>query len=164
MTETLVGVSPSEPKDPAAGTSGGGVEAACQLVRAARATGVALTGPDGLLKALTKTMIETAFDGEMSEHLGYDKFRAGRPEPGNSRNGKRSKTVLTDACGEVGIELLRERDGSFEPVISEVSPAAAVRGRRDGAVAVCPGVPDHRGDQRASAMYTTRRSPRTPSP
>ncbi len=117
MTETLVGVSPRESKDPAAGPSGEELEAARELVRAARAKGVALTGPDGLLKALTKTVIETALEEEMSEHLGYDKHEPAGRNRANSRNGKRAKTVLTDACGEVGIEVPRDRDGSFEPVI-----------------------------------------------
>jgi putative transposase len=117
MTETLVGVSPREAKEPAAGPSGEELEAARELVRAARAKGVALTGPDGLLKALTKTVIETALEEEMSEHLGYDKHEPVGRNRANSRNGKRSKTVLTDACGEVGIEVPRDRDGSFEPVI-----------------------------------------------
>jgi putative transposase len=117
MTETLVGVSPPEAKEPAAGPSGEELEAARELVRAARAKGVALTGPDGLLKALTKTVIETALEEEMSEHLGYDKHELVGRDRGNSRNGKRAKTVLTDACGEVAIEVPRDRDGSFEPVL-----------------------------------------------
>jgi len=66
---------------------------------------------------LTKTVIETALDEEMSEHLGYDKHeRVGRNR-GNSRNGKRSKTLLTDSSGHVEIEMPRDRDGTFEPVI-----------------------------------------------
>ena len=76
-----------------------------------------MTGPDGLLKALTKTVIETALEEEMSEHLGYDKHEPVGRNRGNSRNGKRAKTVLTDACGEVDIEVPRDREGSFEPVI-----------------------------------------------
>jgi transposase-like protein len=76
-----------------------------------------LTGPDGLLKALTKTVIETALEEEMSDHLGYDKHEPVGRNRGNSRNGKRSKTVLTDAAGEVDLEVPRDRDGSFEPVI-----------------------------------------------
>ena len=55
-----------------------------------------MTGPDGLLKALTKTVIETALDEEMAEHLGYDKHEPVGRNRGNSRNGKRAKTVLTD--------------------------------------------------------------------
>jgi transposase-like protein len=93
------------------------LEAARELVRQARDRGVALTGPDGLLKALTKTVIETALDEEMSEHLGYDKHAPEGRNRGNSRNGKRTKTVLTDACGEVDIDVPRDRDGTFEPVI-----------------------------------------------
>jgi excisionase family DNA binding protein len=53
----------------------------------------------------------------MAEHLGYDRHDAAGRNGGNSRNGKRAKTVLTDACGEVGIEVPRDRDGSFDPVI-----------------------------------------------
>ena len=81
----------------------------------ARDKASALTGPDGLLKALTKTVIEAALDEEMTEHLGYDKHAPAGRNRGNSRNGKRSKTVLTDSCGEVEIEVPRDRDGSFEP-------------------------------------------------
>jgi transposase-like protein len=104
MTETLVGVSPPSPKEPAGtGPSDGELEAARELVRAARDKGVALTGPDGLLKALTKTVIESALEAEMSEHLGYDRHEPVGRNRGNSRNGKRSKTVLTDAAGEVDI-------------------------------------------------------------
>jgi putative transposase len=118
MTETLVGVSPPSPKEPAGtGPSDEELEAARELVRAARDKGVALTGPDGLLKALTKAVIETALEEEMSEHLGYDRHEPVGRNRGNSRNGKRSKTVLTDAAGEVDIEVPRDRDGSFEPVI-----------------------------------------------
>src|SRR3954453_8643354 len=121
MTETLVGVSPpepqepQEPQEPSAGPSAEEIEAARELVRAARAKGVALTGPDGLLKALTKTVIETALEEEMADHLGYDKHEPVGRNRGNSRNGKRSKTVLTDSAGEVDIDVPRDRDGSFEP-------------------------------------------------
>jgi transposase-like protein len=117
MTETLVAVSPPEGKEPPAGPSPEELEAARELVRAARAKGVALTGPDGLVKALTKTVIETALEEEMSEHLGYDKHEPAGRNRGNSRNGKRAKTVLTDACGEVDIDVPRDREGSFEPVV-----------------------------------------------
>jgi putative transposase len=92
-------------------------EAARELVRMAREQGLSLTGPDGLLKQLTKTVIETALDEEMTEHLGYEKHDAVAKETGNSRNGTRSKTVLTETTGPVEIEVPRDRDGSFEPVI-----------------------------------------------
>jgi putative transposase len=61
MTETLVDVSPSS-KEAEPQPSAEELDAARELVRQARARGVALTGPDGLLKALTKTVIETARD------------------------------------------------------------------------------------------------------
>ncbi|MDF2746118.1 MAG: transposase [Propionibacteriaceae bacterium] len=117
MTEILMGVSPSEPQEPAAAPSAEEIEAARELVRAARAKGVALTGPDGLLKALTKAVVETALEEEMSDHLGYDRHEPVGRNRGNSRNGKRAKTVLSEACGEVDVEVPRDRDGSFEPVI-----------------------------------------------
>ena len=94
-----------------------GLELARELVRQARDAGVDLTGPGGLLKSLTKLVIETALEEEMSEHLGYDKNAVQGRNRGNSRNGKRSKTVLTDAAGAVEIEVPRDRDGTFEPVI-----------------------------------------------
>src|SRR3954468_18897503 len=87
-----------------------------ELVEAARAEGVELVGPGGLLTGLTKTVLETALDAEMSEHLGYDKHDASGRDGGNSRNGTRTKTVLTE-IGPVEIEVPRDRDASFEPVI-----------------------------------------------
>ena len=67
-----------------------------QLVEAARAEGVELVGPGGLLTGLTKTVLETAVEAEMTEHLGYDRHdRVGR-DCGNSHNGTRTKTVLTE--------------------------------------------------------------------
>ena len=81
----------------------------------AREQGVSLTGPDGLLKQLTKTVLETALNQEMTEHLGHEKH--GQPVAGNVRNGTRPKTVLTEASGQVGIEVPRDRTGMFEPQI-----------------------------------------------
>jgi transposase-like protein len=52
----------------------------------------------------------------MAEHLGYDKHDPAGRNRGNSRNGKRANPVLTDS-GEVAIEVPRDRDGSFEPVL-----------------------------------------------
>ena len=89
-------------------------KAAAELVRAAKEQGLSLTGPDGLLKQLTKTVLETALEVEMSEHLGYDKHESSGRNLGNSRNGSRPKAVLTEA-GPVTIEVPRDRDGTFEP-------------------------------------------------
>jgi putative transposase len=84
MTETLVGVNPPSLKDPADPPSPEELAAAKELVRQARAQGVALTGPGGLLKALTKTVIETALEEELAEHLGYDKHDPVGRNRGNS--------------------------------------------------------------------------------
>jgi putative transposase len=88
-----------------------------ELVRRAREQGLSLTGPDGLLKQLTKTVLETALNQEMTEHLGHDKHGLVISETGNVRNGTRAKTVLTEASGQVGIEVPRDRAGTFEPQI-----------------------------------------------
>lgn len=92
--------------------------AAAAMVAAAREQGLELTGPDGLLKLFTKNVLETALNEEMTAHLGHEKNRA---EPGrdtsNIRNGSRSKTVVSDAVGEVQIEVPRDRDATFTPQI-----------------------------------------------
>jgi putative transposase len=92
------------------------LQLAQQLVEQARAEGVELIGPGGLLTGLTKSVLETALEAEMSGHLGYDKHDAMGRNGGNSRNGTRTKTVLTE-IGPVEIEVPRDRDGSFEPAI-----------------------------------------------
>jgi transposase-like protein len=91
--------------------------AAEEMVRRAREQGLSLTGPDGLLRQLAKTVLETALNQEMTEHLGHEKH--GRPVTGsgNVRNGARPKTVLTESTGQVGIDVPRDRDGSLEPQI-----------------------------------------------
>ena len=85
-----------------------------ELVERARTDGVELVGPDGLLTGLTKDVLEAGLEAEMSEHLGYDKHDPAGDNTGNSRNGTRSKTVLTDV-GPVEVEVPRDRGGSFEP-------------------------------------------------
>jgi putative transposase len=92
--------------------------AAAAMVAEAKARGLALTGPDGLLKLFTKNVLETALNEEMTEHLGHEKNQAelGR-ESTNVRNGARSKTVVSDAAGEVEINVPRDRESTFEPQI-----------------------------------------------
>jgi transposase-like protein len=120
LTETLPGVSPNEKIAKSAGKAARpeAVERAAvrELVRAARARGEDLTGPDGLLKTITATVLESALEEEMNEHLGFEKHQ-GPKDGGNIRNGTRTKTVLTDAAGEVQIEVPRDRDATFTPVI-----------------------------------------------
>lgn len=85
-----------------------------QLLAQAKEQGVSLVGPGGLLGGLTKTVLETALEAEMTEHLGCEKHASSNGE--NARNGTRSKTVLTEV-GAVEIDVPRDRDGSFQPKI-----------------------------------------------
>jgi transposase-like protein len=83
------------------------------LVRMATEQGLSLTGPDRLLKQFTKSVLETALNEELTEHLGHEKHQAPPDRDGeNIWNGTRSKTVLTEATGHVTIEVPRDRDGT----------------------------------------------------
>jgi putative transposase len=73
-----------------------------------------LMAPDGLIKQLMKAAIEGMLEGEMSEHLGYEKHAVAGRNKGNSRNGATAKTVRT-SVGDVELEIPRDRDGEFEP-------------------------------------------------
>ena len=73
-----------------------------------------LAGPNGLLKALTKALVERALEGELTHHLGYAKNDPVGYGKGNSRNGKSRKTLKSEQ-GEVEIAVPRDRQGSFEP-------------------------------------------------
>jgi transposase-like protein len=75
-----------------------------------------LIGENGLLKRLTKKLVEGALGAEMTHHLGYRKHDAVGQGSGNSRNGASGKTLKGD-FGEVEIEVPRDRNGSFEPKI-----------------------------------------------
>src|SRR6188508_586593 len=87
-----------------------------ELTERARAGGMKLTGEGGLLGKLTKMVVEGALEGELDDHLGYGKHDPEGRDGGNSRNGRRAKTVITDA-GPVEISVPRDRDSSFEPKI-----------------------------------------------
>lgn len=89
-------------------------ELAGQLVAAARTSGVELTGPGGLLTGLTKQVLETALDVELTEHLGHERHE--RSGGGNVRNGSSQKTVRTDV-GDVRITVPRDRAGTFTPAV-----------------------------------------------
>ena len=86
------------------------------LVAQARSEGVELIGPGGLLTGLTKSVLETALEAELTQHLGYEQYDQAGRDGGNSRNGTRTKTVFTE-IGPVEIEVPRDRDGTFEPAI-----------------------------------------------
>jgi len=75
-----------------------------------------LIGENGLLKQLTKALVERALEAEMTEHLGHAKHNPVMNPSGNTRNGKSQKTLKGD-FGELPIEIPRDRHGSFEPQI-----------------------------------------------
>src|SRR5580704_10542983 len=87
-----------------------------ELTERARAGGLKLTGEGGLLGKLTKMVVEGALEGELDDHLGYDRHDPAGRNSGNSRNGHRAKTVLTEA-GPVEVSVPRDRDSSFDPKI-----------------------------------------------
>lgn len=73
-----------------------------------------LAGPNGLLKAITKALVERMLEGELTHHLGYEKSDPVGYGSGNSRNGKTRKTLRSEQ-GEIEVAVPRDRQGSFEP-------------------------------------------------
>jgi transposase-like protein len=73
-------------------------------------------GPDGLVKQLSKALIERMMQAELTEQLGYEKSEAGEKQTGNRRNGNSIKTLRTDQ-GPMDIAVPRDRDGEFEPKV-----------------------------------------------
>src|SRR3954467_6773053 len=113
MTTTLSDMTAKKQPEPSAEEN-----AARELVRLAKEQGLSLTGPGGLLKQFTKNVLATAVNEEMTEHLGHENKPGARGRDStNVRNGTRPKTVLTHATGQVDLEVPRDRDGTFEPVI-----------------------------------------------
>ena len=73
-----------------------------------------IVGGGGLLEDLTRRVLERALEGELTDHLGYEKHATQGRNGGNSRNGRTTKRLKTET-GEVEIEVPRDREGSFEP-------------------------------------------------
>jgi putative transposase len=109
----MTDVTTDEGREPA-GLSAADAQLLRELTDRARAGGLKLTGEGGLLGQLTKMVVEGALEGEMDDHLGYGKYDPAGHNSGNSRNGHRAKTLLTEA-GPVDISVPRDRDSSFEP-------------------------------------------------
>ena len=87
---------------------------------------MSIDGENGLLAELTKLVVESALEGETTDHLGYDKHERGASTDGNARNGTRSKTVISKA-GPVVIDVPRDRAGTFEPQIGNDEGLVDVR-------------------------------------
>jgi len=77
-----------------------------------------LIGENGLLKQLTKQLLERAMAAELTEHVGYEKHEVAGHKSGNSRNGKSAKT-LKGSFGTMPIAVPRDRNGTFAPQIIE---------------------------------------------
>src|SRR5258708_13938319 len=77
-----------------------------------------LIGENGLLKELTKRLLERAMAAELTERVGYEKHDPGGNNSGNARNGKSAKTIK-GSVGTMGLEVPRDRNGTFEPQIIE---------------------------------------------
>ena len=98
--------------------------------------------PNGLLNQRTATVLEAALEAEMDEHLGYEKYQAEGRDGGNSRNGRRAKTVLTE-IGPVTIEVPRDTESTFGAADRQEATAPVDRDRRDRLVVDGKGF-DHR--------------------
>ena len=73
-----------------------------------------ILGETGLVKELTKRLVERVLEGEMTAHLGYERHAPSGKNSGNSKNGEDTKTALSDT-GSLEISIPRDRKGSFEP-------------------------------------------------
>ena len=114
VVDSMTMMEPDGDSAPARGLST--EELAAELLARADGDPVRLVGPGGLLGDLTKRVLEAALEAEMTEHVGYEPYDPAGHHSGNSRNGTRSKTVITD-IGPIEIDVPRDRVGSFEPVM-----------------------------------------------
>jgi putative transposase len=89
---------------------------ALSLVGQARDGGLELTGDNGLLTVLIRQVLQAGLNAELTEHLGYEPHAVEGRRTGNSRNGSYPKTVTTE-IGQVTLDIPRDRNGTFEPVI-----------------------------------------------
>jgi putative transposase len=84
------------------------------LMAQVESEGLELLGPNGVLREITKRVMEAALDAERTDHLGYERGDPAGRGSGNSRNGTSPKRVLTDA-GDIDLDVPRDRAGTFEP-------------------------------------------------
>lgn len=89
-------------------------ELAERLVAQAREAGVDLVGPDGLLRQMTKAVLERSLAVELTGHLGYEPGDPAGAGSGNNRNGSSPKRLATEV-GPIELEVPRDRNASFDP-------------------------------------------------
>src|SRR5512135_3884274 len=85
-----------------------------QVVAQARATGRPITGAGGVLRRMTKAVLERSLAAELTEHLGYERGDPAGAGSGNNRNGSTGKRLATE-LGAIELDVPRDRNGSFEP-------------------------------------------------
>jgi transposase-like protein len=94
-------------------------------------------GPQGIMKHLTKALVERTMEVELTEHLGYQKHDHGEKPASNRRNGKTAKELRTGS-GPMTIKVPRDREGTFEPQIVP-KHQREFRGKDSEPVPVCGG-------------------------
>lgn len=172
MPEQTVDLDAVLGEEPAGPARSGGLDAVdeqliARLAGRAREGGLQLAGEGGLLAQLTKRLVESALEGEITDHLGYDRHDAAGRDGGNSRNGHRPKTVLTEV-GPVEIDVPRDRDATFEPKIvakrqrrlsgvDELVISLSAKGLTTGEVQA------HLAEGSTAPTCRGRRSPRSPT-
>ena len=138
------------------------VRIAQELVERARIEGVSLVGEGGLLQQVTRTVLQTALEAEMAEHLGYERGETPPAAGGNHRNGSSAKTVRTEV-GDVRLHVPRDRQGSFEPRIVP-KHARRVNGFDEAIISLYAKGSRPVRSRRTWPRSTTCRSPATWSP
>ena len=151
---SLDGVTKKKAAEPSAEQQG-----AAELVRLAQEQGLSLTGPDGLLKQLTKTVLETALNEEMTEHLGYEKH-----DPTGCGDGQYPQRHLGQDGAHRHHRPCRDRRaarsvGDLRATDRQEASTSVVRGGRDRLVAVRQR-PDDAGDLGALRRDLRRIAPR----
>jgi hypothetical protein len=136
------------------------VRIAQELIEKARAEGVSLVGEGGLLQQVTRTVLQSALEAEMADHLGYVRGEAPPPGVGNQRNGSSAKTVRTEV-GDVALRVPRDRRGSFDPQIVP-KHARRIEGFDEAIISLYAKGAHHRGDPGTSGRDLRRE--RVPGP
>ena len=114
-----------------------------ELSARAKEEGIDLVGPEGLLTRVTKNVLEAALGAELTEHLGYEAHDPAGRGSGNSRNGTTCKVVHTDV-DPVTLDVPRDRDGIFSPVIVPNTRGASTASTRRSSRSMPKGSPPER--------------------
>jgi Transposase and inactivated derivatives len=151
MTDVIVSAEAVEEVKPAGAPDALDDQLIGQLVDRAKAGGIKLTGEGGLLQQLTKRLLESALEGEITDHLGHEKHE--RAADGNTRNGTRSKTVVTE---DGAVLLVRVPVAALAPDAAGARQDRGGDGRRDVQM---PGMRDGLEDRSGTSCLGHRSTP-----